>query len=152
MAGEMEFFGQVPVSNEQAALIAHGLYALSRVDGHDEREGMLIHSLWMDAVGWNKPLPVKQLEADISFDELSNGLPTPELRRLFIKTAILLAWADSSYSKEEKTWIEKAAKTMGIDPKELARMDELVRTWLLAQLSHISNTDATKEVAKKLGF
>ena len=150
----MEFFGQIPVSNDEAAVIARGLFVLSRVDGHQEREGMLIQSLWMDAVGHDQAMPLKQIESapDITADDLAGSLRTPELRQLFLKTAILLAYADSEYSVKEKAWIEKVAKTLGMESKELARLDELVRTFLLSQLSHLANTDATKEVAKKLGF
>src|SRR2546428_7040189 len=112
-----EFFGQVPVSNDQAAAIARGLYALAKVDGHDEREGMLIQSLWMDAVGWDKPLPLKELQAasEITPEQLGKALPTPELRTLFVKTAILLSWADSQVSAKEKAWIERYAKGLGIE-------------------------------------
>jgi len=146
----MDFFGQVPVSNEQAAVIARGLYSLAKVDGHEEREGMLIQSLWMDAMGWDRPLPKDA--TDITADELASGLPTKELKQLFLKTAILLAYADSAVSDKERAWIESTGKAFGFDAKEIGRLDELVRTFLLSQLAHLQNVDATKEIAKKLGF
>ncbi len=146
----MEFFGQVQVSGDQAAIIARGLYSLAKVDGHEEREGMLIQSLWMDAMGWDRPLPKDA--GDIGPEELAKGLPTTELKRLFLKTAILLAYADSAVSEKERAWIDKTGKALGLDAKEIAHLDDLVRTYLLSQLSHIQNTDATKDVAKKLGF
>lgn len=111
---------------------------------------MLIQSLWMDAMGWERPLPNDT--SDISADDIAKGLPTKELRQLFLKTAILLAYADSAVSEKERAWIEKTGKALGLEPAEIARLDELVRTFLLSQLSHIQNVDATKEVAKKLGF
>ena len=150
----MEFFGQTPVSSDQAALIARGLYALSRIDGHEEREGMLIQSLWMDAMGWDSAVPLRELESapDITGADLARGLVAPDVRLLFLKTALLRAYADSAVSPKEKAWIDAVAKAFGTDPKEVTRLDELVRTFLLSQLSGIANTDATKEVAKKLGF
>lgn len=146
----MEFFGDVSVSNDQAALIARGLFSLAKVDGHEEREGMLIQSLWMDAMGWDRPLPKDT--GDVSADEIAKGLPSKELKQLFLKTAYLLAYADSAVSDKERAWLDKTGKALGFDAKELARTDELVRGFLLSQLSHVQNTDATKEVAKKLGF
>ena len=104
---------------------------------------------------WNRyVLALKQIESapDITGEDIAGSLRSPELRQLFLKTAILLAYADSEYSQKEKAWIEKTAKALGVEGKELARLDELVRTFLLSQLSHLANTDATKEVAKKLGF
>lgn len=150
----MEFFGQIPVDNDEAALIARGLYALARVDGHEEREGILIQSLWMDAVGHDREVALKELEygQDISHADLARGLKGKELRHLFLKTALLLAYADSRLSDAEKTWITAAATAMGVDEAELKRLDELVRTFLLSQLAHLENTDVAKQVAKDLGF
>ena len=150
----MEFFGQIPVSNDEAALIARGLYALARVDGHEEREGILIQSLWMDAVGHDREIALKELEyaQDVTAEDLARGLKGKELRQLFLKTALLLAYADSKLSDPEKAWITGAARAMSVDEKELKRLDELVRTFLLSQLSHIENTDVAKQIAKELGF
>lgn len=150
----MEILGQVNVSKDDAAAIARGLFTLSRVDGHEEREGILIKSLWMDAVGADSDVDYQAVEklSDISTKDLAISLRSPELRRVFLKTALLLAWADGDYSDKERAWIKDAAAAMGIGEKELAREDELVRTFLLSQLSNLANMDAAKEVAKKLGF
>ena len=150
----MDILGQVNVSKENAAVIARGLYTLSRVDGHEEREGILIKSLWMDAVGADAEddLNVVEKLSDISSKDLAQALGSAELKRVFVKTALLLAWADGDVSAKEKAWIKEAALALGLTEGELAREDELVRTFLLSQLAHVQNVDAAKEVAKKLGF
>lgn len=150
----MDIFGRVEVSKEEAAVIARGLYALSRVDGHEEREGILIRSLWMDAVGEEKEGDISAIEkmSDISAADLATSLRSPELRRVFMKTALLLAWADGSVSEPERKWIEDTAKVLGIAEKELAHEDDQVRTFLLSQFANLQNVDAAKQVAKKLGF
>jgi hypothetical protein len=148
------FGGEMAVSKEQAAVIARGLYSLANVDGRVEREGMLIESLWMDAVGADSVTQLKELQRmpDVDSAELARELKTPELRTLFMKTAILLAYADSNYSEKERAWVKKTGKELGFDEKELGRFDDLVRNFLLSQLSHIHNTEATSKVAKKLGY
>ncbi|MBN2362119.1 MAG: TerB family tellurite resistance protein [Deltaproteobacteria bacterium] len=146
-------YENVEINGDQAGLFARGLYALSRVDGHDEREGMLIKSFWLEVSGEADLRALKQLEAapDIDFRQLADGLPRTEMRELFLRTALLLAYADGTYSAPEKQWIEQAAAAMQMQP-QLQRLDELVRTMMLSQLSHLHNTDATKQVARKLGF
>jgi len=146
-------FENVELNGEQAALFARGLYALSRVDGHDSREGMLIKSFWLETSGEADLRALTQIEAapDIDIQQLAAGLPRPEMRELFLRTALLLAYADSNYSAPEKKWIEQAATAMQMKP-QLKRLDELVRNMMLSQLSHLHNTDATKQVARKLGF
>ena len=128
------FGGEMAVSKEQAAVIARGLYSLANVDG--------------------RVTQLKELQRmpDVDSAELARELKTPELRTLFMKTAILLAYADSNYSEKERGWVKKTGKELGFDEKELGRFDDLVRNFLLSQLSHIHNTDATAQVAKKLGY
>ncbi|HVO30074.1 MAG TPA: hypothetical protein VMV18_05035 [bacterium] len=150
-----DFFGsEVSVSADQAAIIARGLFSLANVDGRVEREGMLIQSLWMDAVGSEKISDLKQLERmpNIGAEELKAALTTPELRELFMRTAILLAYADSNYSPKEREWVKKTGTALGVAEKDLAKMDDQVRHFLLSQLTDVANTDATRQVAKKLGF
>jgi hypothetical protein len=146
-------FENVELNGEQAALFARGLFALSRVDGHDEREGMLIKSFWLDINGEADMRALTQLEAapDIDIKQLAAGLPRPEMRELFLRTALLLAYADGTYSAPEKKWIEQAAAAMLMQP-QLKRLDELTRNLMLSQLSHLHNTEATSQVARKLGF
>jgi hypothetical protein len=149
----MEILENVDVSHEQAALIARALFSLSRVDGHEEREGMLIKSFWMEAVGQGSVLDLNAFQhlPDITGAEIARGLPTTELRRMFLKTAVLMTYADGTVSDKEREWLQSVSKDLGIEA-ELARTDELVRNLLLSQLSHIENVDALREVTKKLGL
>jgi hypothetical protein len=144
----------IELSQEQAVLFARGLFALSRVDGHEEREGMLIKAFWLDVTGDASATELKQLEAapDIDVKQLGAGLVSPSARELFMRTALLLAYADGAVSALEKKWLETAGKALGFDPPQLARLDELTRTMLLGELSHLRNTDAAAQVARKLGF
>ena len=146
------FGGEMPVTADQAAAIARGLFSLANVDGRVEREGMLIQSLWMDAVGADSVNRLKELERmpDVDSAELARSLPTGELRGLFMKTAILLAYADSSYSDKERAWVKKTGAALGFDEKQIGRFDELVRNFLMSQLAHIHNTDALVKIATKL--
>lgn len=150
----MDIINEVPLTHEQAALIARALYSLSRVDGHEEREGMLIKSFWMDVVGEGSILDLRAFESmpDITGADIARGLPKPEQRQMFMKTAIMLTYADGNVSDKEKQWISEVGKTLGMTDAEIKRADELVRTYLLSQLSHIQNVDALKTVAKDLGL
>src|SRR6185295_2866359 len=94
----------VPMSHEQAALMARALYTLSCVDGHEEREGMLIRSFWMDTVGPGSVLDLKAFDSrgEVSPQDLARGLPTTALRQMFLKTAVLLSYAAGKATEPEK--------------------------------------------------
>jgi hypothetical protein len=149
----MELLQDVSLTQDQAALMARGLYALSCVDGHEEREGMLIRSFWMDAVGPESMLDFKQFDTmpEVTPKDLAAGLPKADQRQMFIKTAVLLSYADGKATPPEKDWLKTCAAAFGMSEADLSRVDELVRTYLLSQLSHL-DVDSLKTVAKDLGF
>lgn len=147
-------FSEVHVSPEQGEVIARGLYALSRVDGHEAREGMLIKSLWLDTMTSSRGIDLKALEmgSDVTVEQLAKQLRNPELRVVFLMSAIMLTYADGSVSKEEKDWLASCAKAFNVSEEEMMRYDDVVKSQLMSELSHIVNTDATRAVAKKLGY
>lgn len=142
------------LSPQQAALIARGLYALARIDGHEDREGLLIKSFWLEAVGSSQMHELQAFERETSFDVgmLTHGLVGQEARELFVRTALMLCYADGKMSPAEKTWLWNAAEKLGFDDTVMAHLDDAVRSYLLGQLSHVKNVDALRDVAKELGL
>jgi tellurite resistance protein len=146
-----DFFPEVDLSRNAAEAIARGLYAVARVDGLHEREAGLIASFWIEAGGGAGVLSDLERGADIEPSELAAVLGSPTERQLFMKTAILLTWADGSVSDAEHKAIRKFAAALGVDDAALEKLDASVKDYLLGHLVHLQNTDATRSVAKKLG-
>ena len=84
-------------------------------------------------------------------EDLAAVLDTPELRKLFVKTALLLAFADGQVSGKESELVRKYAHDLG-QGESLAHLEEQVKEYLLGQLSHIHNTEALTQIAKKLAI
>jgi len=145
----MEFFPEVHLSHGAAEAIARGLFAIARVDGVHEREAGLIASFWIDAGGGGPLSDLERAEA-IKPADVAAALHTDAERQLFIKTAILLTWADGSVSPAEKKAVGEFAKALGIDQTALDTLDASVKDFLLGQLVHVQNSDAVSSVAKKL--
>ena len=101
----MEFFPEVNLSHGAAEAIARGLFAIARVDGVHEREAGLIASFWIDAGGGGPLSDLERAEA-IKPADLAAALHSDAERQLFIKTAILLTWADGAVSAAEKKAVE----------------------------------------------
>ncbi|HEX8951999.1 MAG TPA: hypothetical protein VF945_09150 [Polyangia bacterium] len=145
----MEFFPEVNLSHGAAEAIARGLFAIAAVDGVHEREAGLIASFWIDAGGGGPLSDLERAEA-IKPADLASALHSDAERQLFIKTAILLTWADGSVSAAEKKAVSDFARALGIDDATLEKLDAGVKDFLLGQLVHVQNTDAVSSVAKKL--
>jgi hypothetical protein len=146
-----DFFPEVDLERGAAEAIARGLYAIARVDGLHEREAGLIASFWIEAGGGSGALSDLERSSDIAPAELATALRSDIERQLFIKTAILLTWADGSVSPAEQQAVQDFAKALAVDTTTLEKLEASVKDYLLQHLVHLQNTDATREVAKKLG-
>ncbi len=145
-----EFFPEVNLSHEAAEAIARGLYAVARCDGLHEREAGLIASFWIEAGGGAGALSDLERSAAISPAELATTLHDQQQRQLFIKTAILLTWADGEVSDAERKIVHDFAEALQVDDATMEQLEASVKDFLLAHLVHLQNVDATREVARKM--
>ena len=151
----MEFFPEIPIDEHQAQSIARGLCTVAAADGVHEREMALIAAFYgADAEG--QPQHAVSL-VDLSRlgplapSELATALPSAALRELFVKTAILLAYADGSVSKAERDQIRAYAEALKVNGQTQAALEEAVLDQMMSPLSRLSNMEAVAKVAKKLG-
>ena len=148
----MDFFHEVQFEEPQAEAMARGLYAVAKVDGIHIREAALVSSFYNETGAHSHSLSDLERRITITGEELAAALQTPEQRRLFVKTALLLAWADGVVTPQEQRIIGAYAEALGVTGEELARLDEAVKEYLLAHLSHVKNVEATARVAAKLSM
>jgi uncharacterized membrane protein YebE (DUF533 family) len=154
----MDFFPSIDVSAHEAETIARGLYTIAAVDGVHERELALISefsrgALDDDLAESTSPLSPGGFGRVVPLDPASVSmlLATEPLRQLFMKAALLVAWADGSVSPAERTKIGEFAQALGVSPSALVALEAEVKDYLLRSLAHLANVDAVAKVAKKLG-
>ena len=146
----MEFFPDTEVDSHAAEAIARGLFAIARIDGIHERELALIGSFWSDVGGGAAALAELERAEAITPAELAAAL-TGEARALFVKTAVLLMWADGKASLLERALLAQYATAVGVDAEAIVALEGQVKEFLLSHVSHIANVDAAVAVARKLG-
>jgi len=152
MQSEMiDFYPEIDVTQAAAEAIARGLYTIAKVDGLHEREEALVASFWAEVGGGAHALAELQRGAPITSAELAAALTTPPLRALFVKTALLLTWADGKVTDAERKITTDFATALGVGAAELSKLDASVKEYLLAHLAPIQNTSAVAAVAKRLG-
>lgn len=107
---------------EQAEVFARGLYYLADIDGIDDREVELIRA-FLDEVG--RPDLLGKLPTG-SFDptDAAEFLETSFLRRVFLRTAIVLIRADGKVTDEEREAIAAIAFAFGLEPALAELMSE----------------------------
>jgi tellurite resistance protein len=144
-----ELFPEIEIRADHAEAIARGLIAVAKADGQiHEREAALISDFYSSVT--DRPVDMAALERAEPVDGayLAATLPSPELRELFMKTAILLSYADGNYSAAESKVIADFGAAFGIG--NLEHLETQVKEYMLGALNHITNTDAVVEVAKEM--
>lgn len=148
----MEFFPEIDVSALQAEAIARGLFAVAQVDGVHERELALISDFYQSAAGeGGGALAQLGRVGPLSPKDVAQLLIGSAHRELFVKAALLLAWADGSVSAGERAKITEFAKALAVGDETQARLEAEVKDYLLRPLAGLANVEAATAVAKKLG-
>lgn len=146
-----EFFPEIMIHEDEAEAIARGLYAVAKADGTMHPRELALISEY-HAAGSENPSDFAALERSgpIEPEALAAQLGRPEVRELFLKTALLMAYTDGTYGSGEAACINGYATALGMDATELEALDTKVREYLLSQLTHLANVDAVVEVSKEL--
>jgi tellurite resistance protein len=126
----MDLFEEVELDQTSADVIARGLCTVAEVDGMDRRERALIEQFWRETTRrTDLPLALEDREA-ISADDLAVALKRSPERRLFMKTAILVTWADGEVTREERESLQQFASALGFDRDTMDMLEHAVRDYI----------------------
>jgi hypothetical protein len=133
-------------------IIVRGLYAVALCDDVHPAEQVMIKSFYdacrEDATGLAdfKDIVAQEFDAE----EAAEILNTPTLRHTFLRSCLLLAFADGRYSEAEQAKIQEFAAAFGVEDAALAELKDQVTEHLFSQIANIENIDALREVAREL--
>jgi len=147
------FFPEIEISAEQAEIMARGLFAVARAEGGiHEREKTLLMSFFADVAADSSSRSLSALEhaPDVSPSEIAAALTSQSHGLLFIKTCVLMAYADNHFGEKERDIIEGFAKALGLSEEHLSGLEEDVRAFLLGSLVRLANSEAVATVAREL--
>lgn len=149
-----KFFPEVEISADQAEVMARGLFAVARAEsGIHEREKTLLMSFYSDVAEGSGSRSLSALEhsPDVSPSEIAAALTSKAHALLFVKTCILMAYADNNYGGKERDVIEGFAKALGLEPEQVGELEQDVKSFLMSSLLRLANTEAVVAVARELG-
>ncbi len=145
-----DFFSPNDLTFEQVKVLTHAMMAVARVDGVHDNEMRLVREFYESCARAGDPRLEDVATGPFDPQRAKTHFETPEMAKMFLKTMILLAFADGEYATPEDDLIRQYADVLGVSGDEVTRLREATKDHLLASLSHIQNLDALKEVAKKL--
>lgn len=145
-----DFFNPQDLSFEQVKALTHGMLSVARVDGVHDSEMRMIREFYESCARKGDPRLEDVAQGPFDAAVASRLFESPELKKLFVKSLILLAFADGSYARAEDEVIRRYAETFGLNSTEVDQLHEATKEYLLAGLAHVKNLDALKEVRRRL--
>lgn len=145
-----DFFSEQDLSFEDVKVLAHALLAVARVDGVHDNEMALIREFYGSCARAGDPALEDVVSGPFDPARAKDAFNTPERAQMFVKSLILLAFADGDYAKPEDELIRSYADAVGVADQVDALLQS-TKEFLMASLSHIKNVDALTEVFSKLG-
>jgi len=146
-----DFFSDLEIDFDQVKVLCHAMMTVARVDGVHDQEMRLIREFYASCARAGDP----EVEA-VTQGDLPEGAAeaafgrTDEHKQVFVKSLILLAYADGTYGEAEDGRIRELAGQVGLEGDAVDRLKVATREYLLASLSHVQNLDALREVQKEL--
>ena len=77
--------------------------------------------------------------------------PDAGQRDMIVALCIMVAYADGDYSAAERTAVEAAAGSLGLNVERVEQILAQVKDYMLAQLAHLPDAASVAVVAKELG-
>jgi len=146
-----EFFSDIDLDFEQVKVLCHAMMAVARVDGVHDNEMRLIREFYASCARAGDPEVEEVTRGDFAAETAAASFgASPEHQQAFVKSLILLAYADGSYGEAEDRLIRELASGVGLESEAVDRLKAATQEFLLASLAHVKNLDALREVRKEL--
>ena len=145
-----DFFADEALSFDQVKSLTSAMFAVAKVDGVHDREMALIREFYESCSRAGDPTLEDIVGSNFDIESARALYGSPELAKLFVKSLILLAFADGTYARLEDELIRGYAREMQLADDDVDRLHAATKDYLLGSLSHVQNLEALAAVAKKL--
>ena len=122
-------FTNIALSADDVSAIAAALHDVAASDGEHAEEVEMINGLLasLDAdLGAAQPTPMP----DMSPAKLALTLSDPTTRKLAVQCAVLLAWADGTFTDKERACILGYAGALGFSRPDYDAIEKLITSWV----------------------
>lgn len=144
------FFAEQDLDFEQVKALTHAMMALAKVDGIHDNEMSLIREFYEGCARAGDPRLEEVARGPFDIEHAKPLFDGPELSKMFVKSLILLAYADGEYADPEDELIRKWAAALGVSSTDVDALHEATKEHMMASLAHVQNLDALKEVRQSL--
>jgi len=146
-------FESIDLGLNHVQIMVRGMFAVAQCDGVHATELVLLREFYSGCQQAAGGLADFDDLVRVPFDAETacDVLESAEHRQVFLRSCLLLAFADGGYSSGERAKITEFAGALEVDSAILAELEDQVRDHLLRQVASIQNIDALRAVANEMG-
>lgn len=145
-----QFFTEQNLNFEQVKALTRAMLTVARVDGVHDNEMRMVREFYESCARVGDPRLEEVGSGPFDVASAMTLFNTDELAKMFVKTLILLAFADGVYAKAEDDLIRNWASRLKLSKDDVDHLQTATKEFLLSGLAHVQNVEALKDVAKKL--
>lgn len=149
----MEMFGPaLDLELNHVQVMVRGMWLVANADGVHEAERTMLRDFYEGCAADAGALTDFDdlVSQDFDLAEAKEILDTAELQLAFLQSCMFLAYADGTYSDQERKVIEDTAKGLGIPVDVVKEARERVGDHLMRNVARTSNLDELQKVAKEV--
>lgn len=149
----LSFMENVELKLNHIQVMVRGMYAVAQCEGVHPTELILLKEFYEGCRAQVQGLASFEevVEGPIEADTMRDILDSPALREMFLKSCLLLAFADGVFSECERNKLRGFAEALFVDDERRAQLEDEVRDHLLKQIAHLQNVEALRDVVGTLG-
>ncbi|MEM6369179.1 MAG: TerB family tellurite resistance protein [Myxococcota bacterium] len=145
------FFEPTDLDFEDVRVLTHAMMALARVDGVHDNEMALVRAFYESCARAGDPSLEEVAGGDFDPEQAKARFGEDEKKRvLFVKSLVLMAYADGRIDDKERMMVEGLAASVGVEGEELEKLQDATVDYMMGGLSHIKNVDALRAVRQSL--
>ena len=146
----LDFINPQELTFEQVKVLTHAMFTVAKADGVHDKEMGWIRGFYESCARAGDP-PLEEVAGGTFDIERAKSLfDSTDRAQLFVKTLILLAFADGRYAEVEDALIREYAAALGLTAPMVDGLHESTKEYLLQSLAHVQNLEALKQVRKRL--
>jgi uncharacterized membrane protein YebE (DUF533 family) len=145
---QLDFFPDQELSFEHVKALVRSMLDVAETDEVHDAEMALIRGFYESCIRPGDP-SLEQVATETERPPIADLFNTPELSKMFIKTLLLLAYADGVCGPAEEEKILELARELCVASDEMNALRDATKEYLLQGLAHIRNTDALKTVRRE---
>ncbi|MEM7677020.1 MAG: TerB family tellurite resistance protein, partial [Myxococcota bacterium] len=124
-----DFYAKQDLTFDQVKVLTHAMLAVARVDGVHDNDMRMVREFYETCSRAGDPRLEDVAGGPFDPQTAKEHFSDPDLAKLYVKSLILLAYADGEYARLEDDLIREYAEAVGVNGGEVTKLHEATKEY-----------------------